>query len=366
MEKQLVNLIKELVAFESIDGRAEEKQAVVNFVDEWFKGAGIDTKIYDHEESPSLVVTLPGKLDGKFLMVAHLDVVPANKEMFKVVRDGDVLRGRGVIDNKGPAVALMLLLKRLKSQTREIPTIQLMFNTDEEIGGADGAGRLVNGGIFNDVDAVFIPDGGNKREIVCKSKGIIHLLLEVSGKAAHGSRPWKGENAIDKAWKIYEDIKGIFKDEDFGEKNNWHATVNLGLLQGGTIINQVPDKAQVGIDIRFTERFKLRELKERVGKTIDNRAKILKMTTGDLLDSNEDHSIIKSYCSIMGGELGCKIVAKPEHGASDARYFNSLNVPIWIHYPNGGEYHAEGEWVSISSIEKMIIGLEKFLKSFKK
>ncbi|MDQ7860470.1 peptidase dimerization domain-containing protein [Peribacillus frigoritolerans] len=41
-----------------------------------------------------------------------------------------------------------------------------------------------------------------------QAKGALRLDIEVSGKSAHGSRPWEGVNAIEKAYDLYQKNKG--------------------------------------------------------------------------------------------------------------------------------------------------------------
>lgn len=360
MRQELIDLVGDMVSFESTVDKIDQKKAVLKHAQEWLEDKGVVTEWFDHKESPSLVATVQGDLDKTVLLSGHLDVVPAEKKSFQMRVEGDKLLGRGVIDDKGSVAILMIFLSKIVG-SKGYPTFKLMLTTDEEVGGSEGAGRLAKKGLFDGVDAVYVIDGGNKNEIVTKEKGIIHVLFKVQGKACHGSRPWLGDNAIDKALVVYGEIKELFAGQRTDVDNNWYSTVNLGKIHGGEAINAVPDEAQMGLDIRFTENWSLETLKPKIEKIItQNDGEIIHMAEGDLLDSDANHPIIKKYIKVISKATDEKLSIVPEHGASDARFFNYLNVPIWIHYPDGGSHHSESEWVSISSMEKLMNGLVEF------
>jgi len=359
MEKELISLIKKLVAFKTVSENYAEKKAALEMVNAWFLKKGFKTRLFPHANNPSLLVKVPGDIKKKVLLVAHLDVVAAPDKSFCVKIKNRRLIGRGVLDNKGCLAMLMLFLEKIKNK-KNYPNFELMINTDEEIGGADGACRLTKSGLFNDVGAIFIPDGGSDKQVVVKEKGIIHLLLSVKGHSAHGAYPWLGSNAVINAYSLYKEIEKLFIFDRLKIKNHWHPTVNLGRLWGGQSINQVPAEAELGLDIRFTEQYEFTDLLKKIKKIISNKANILKIHHGELLNGDEKHQLIRQYVKIMSAETGKKIKLIPEHGASDARHFSLLKVPTWLQYPEGGNIHQDDEWLSIDSAIKMINGLENF------
>lgn len=360
MERELAMLLKKLVAFKSTEDNVRAKKDIVDFCAGWFKEQGIKVKKYPHKNSPALLATLPGKSRGKILMLAHLDVVPGGDRLFRLQEKSGLFYGRGVIDDKGPAAMLMLLAKSVKKHN--VPTVQILFTTDEEAGGTDGAERLSRLPEFKDIDAVFVPDGGDENAVVCKSKGLIHFEIEASGRSCHGSTPWEGENAIEKVWLAFESVKDLMKDEYTGHPDHWHGTVNIGKISGGRAINQVPDTARAGIDIRFTEKHRLERLLAKIKKALAGKARIIHLETAKLLSSDEKHPVVAKYIRLAEKTMGKPIVAKPEHGASDARHFSDYGVPVWLHYPRGGNYHGEDEWVDPASLVSMAMILEEFLK----
>jgi len=360
MEKELSQLTKRLVSFPSTVDKPEKKRAVLYFVEQWLKKNGIHTRLLNHPEVPSMLAHIKGNIKKNILILIHLDVVPAPEDMFTVKQNGNILKGRGVMDDKGPAAMIMLLLKQLKDEESN-PNVKVLFTTDEEIGGLNGSKRLAKKNVVGEVDALFVPDGGDENKVIYKEKGMLHLTLEATGKTAHGSRPWNGENAILKVWDAYRSICDIFKNDSKQTKNHWHPTVNPGTINGGDTINKVPDFATMGIDIRFTEKYDINELKQKIKQAIKGKAKIIDSKEGEILSSNPKDPIINRYKQVMEKTLGKKVELTGEHGASDARYFSKFNIPIWIHYPKGGGFHGDDEWVDVKSMADLTTGLKKFL-----
>ncbi len=75
-------------------------------------------------------------------VLCHLDVVPAGKgwtyEPFEVTEKDGILYGRGVTDDKGPAVSALYALYSIKELgTKLSKGVRLIFGTNEENGSAD-------------------------------------------------------------------------------------------------------------------------------------------------------------------------------------------------------------------------------------
>jgi acetylornithine deacetylase/succinyl-diaminopimelate desuccinylase-like protein len=120
----------------------------------------------------------------------------------------------------------------------------------------------------------------------------------------------------------------------------------------------------MGLDIRYTEKHNPEELLKKIKSIYNDSAEIKTVNVSKFLYSPSDHNHIKKYHRVMETELGEKITIEGEHSGSDAAHFMHLGVPIILHRANGGDVHSEKEWASISSFEKMMLGLERFLKDF--
>ena len=147
------------------------------------------------------------------LMYAHLDVVPieeVNRNQWVVepfggeVKDGFIW-GRGTLDDKGSALAILEAVERLlKNDFVPERDIYISFGHDEEIGGNEGAGKIAEYLAANKVMAEFHLDEGGLVShgmvpgvskdfalIGTAEKGFLTLELTVKMKGGHSSRPPK-------------------------------------------------------------------------------------------------------------------------------------------------------------------------------
>jgi succinyl-diaminopimelate desuccinylase len=361
MKDKIFALTSQLVQFKSYEGLREEKRAIFDFVSYWFQERAIALEKFDHEEHPSILVDIPGDANTTILFLAHLDVVSASDEMFIVKREADIMRGRGVLDNKGVVAMLMLLAERIK-KSKGFPNVKILFTTDEEIGGINGAGRVANLAHFKNIDFIIAPDGGLPNKIIYKEKGMLQLELEVQGKSGHGAKPWLANNPIEKAFSLYQKIDKLLAEEK--KEANWYSTVSLTRLVAGREINRIPDIAEMSLDIRYTEEHQAEELLEKIKLFFDDSIKIKKMHIHRVLHSDIENQHIQNYHKIMQEELREEVSIEGEHSGSDAAHFMPLGIPMILHRANGGDGHSEAEWACLASFEKMMIGLEKFLRSY--
>jgi succinyl-diaminopimelate desuccinylase len=123
----------------------------------------------------------------------HIEVVPADNQLFELRREMGYLYGQGVADMKTQCLMMMWVLRELIAEGAH-NDFWLLFSEDEEIGSPNGVKRVVD--YLDDrgrlPEVVFVPDGGHDFAYVEKEKGQITFTAIMKGKAAHGSRPFLG------------------------------------------------------------------------------------------------------------------------------------------------------------------------------
>ncbi len=142
--------IEKMVALPTVrdDGIPQhESPAIVAFgklVEGMARDFGLRYRNVDHRV---FEITLPGTGQDEFGILTHADVVPARAEEwvlddgtrldpFKVTRVGNLLYGRGTIDDKGSVAAALYAMKTVKDSGVPLArTIRLMIDTTEETGG---------------------------------------------------------------------------------------------------------------------------------------------------------------------------------------------------------------------------------------
>lgn len=174
-----------------------------------------------------------GQGDEMLGVLMHLDVVPEGNDWDFPPYGGEIhdgkLYGRGAIDDKGPAVAVIYALKELMDEGFKFKKrVRLIFGCDEEndwecmdyyavneecpdFGFTPDADFPMIYGEMGIMDAEFVMDlpesetlvisGGEASNVVpdyCKAVTGDEVVVECRGVAAHASTPWEGENAISK------------------------------------------------------------------------------------------------------------------------------------------------------------------------
>jgi succinyl-diaminopimelate desuccinylase len=285
--------------------------------------------------------------------MSHIDVVDASDELFEPVEKNGKLYGRGSLDDKYAAALSMILFREHLYEARkegrgqgDLP-LGILITGDEEAGGFKGAKEALK---RIRTDFCIALDGGNVRKIVTKEKGVLRLKLISRGKAAHGSRPWLGENAIEKLIEDYRSVKAFFRDED---PEHWHKTINFGIVHAGKSANQVPDLAEAVWDIRYTEKEDLDALLQEIRGRIKGELSV-EMKEPLFLGGQSPYLELLLDIS-KDTKLGF------EHGASDARFLQEHGMPGIVWGPDGDlSAHAYDEHVNLDSLYELYGILHKF------
>ena len=214
------------------------------------------------EQAPHLEVTraetptTPGPCCGpptdpdrpQLLLACHVDTVPVpdagewQRDPFGADLDGGRVWGRGGSDMKAGLVASVAALAAADPET----PVALLLTSDEEIG-SKGAAAAASAVAEQRIGAVVVPEAtGN--QVVLGHKGALWLAVRTAGRAAHGSTPERGHNAVLDLAALLTRAGGEIplRTDEFLGTETW----NPGVVTGGTVPNVVPDRAEAVIDMR--------------------------------------------------------------------------------------------------------------------
>jgi succinyl-diaminopimelate desuccinylase len=365
ISEKIAVLLERLIRRETVASRLDELKGIIDDVEALFQGKGLYLSRYEVNGKHSLVVTFKKTKTPEVMFAGHLDVVDAEPEQYVPRRDGDRLWGRGALDMKGPTATMIQMFLDLAEEGKR-PDIGLMLTTDEEVGSPDGVAHLILKEGWGAKFAV-IPDGGEDFSLVTGEKGALHFRVRATGKAAHGSRTWEGDNALDKLIRFYQMLRaaGGFPDEPCNDPEHWHPTLNLGMIHGGKKVNIVPDEATMELDMRFPEPWTSESALAMVNGTMAQFSGLsLEVTTrGEVVYTPPDNPYLQKFTRVVTEVLGRSPVTTREHGATDGRFFAEKGIPIIILYPQGGGIHSRDEWVAVSSLATLYRIFRDFLAS---
>ncbi len=345
-----LELLEKLVRCKAVSGNVNAVNGAVDCMHDFLRKHGLHCSVEELNGRKILYAsTMSGKVQD-VLLNAHLDVVPAPDSMFEPEMHDGKFFARGSCDCQGNAVVLAQVLCDLAGKA----SVSAVFSTDEEVGGETTAYMVERG--YGARSIILILDAA-PYAIAHAQKGIISMTLRAHGKGGHASEPWNLDNPIDRLFDGYLKLRSAWEPLP---DDKWGNTMTPCIISGGSAGNQVPDTAEMVLNIRF--------VREEDQETIIRRAKeltgldvIVNMTSAPAF-VDETHPLMQK----LKTEMQVKFPDHPisffrMHGATDARHFVKTGVPIAILGTEGGGMHSSGEWVSLKSLEDYLALLEDFV-----
>ncbi len=357
MEKYL----QQLVARRTITADQQANQDALDYLQDFFEKHGLFCVRRTFAGYGTLVATTKkNSKEPAVMLAAHVDVVPGPDEVFTLEEHDGKYLGRGVFDMKFAIACFMEVLDRLGDTVSQYD-LGIMITCDEEIGGTYGVGQLINLGYRPGV--FLLPDGSKDWRIETFAKGVIHGTFHVRGKAAHGSMPWEGDSATFKLLDLLHELKKHFDGQTLNTN-----TLNVGPLTGGKVINQVPDKASAGVDIRYmapSDRGVIMGVIDKLCDRFDGTFDEIDVS-GNPCINELTHPMIAPFVESVKKVTGVTPTELLSHGGSDARYLTPLKIPAIICRPAGGNQHANEEWIDKQGVHQYIDVIVDYLNKMAK
>ncbi len=325
----------------------------------------------------NLVLKIPGTGDGRSLIInAHMDVVPAGewKDAFNPRIDGDIVYGRGAVDDKGQIAVIYALLRFLKEtgyKNKGDIIIELVI--DEEVGG-NGTLALLREGIK--ADGAIVLECADM-EIHPANRGVLWFEADIKGKPVHMGKKHEGVSAVDKGIEfinlLYEYEKELRKNKHpLFKKHKYPAQVNIGKFNAGSFPSMVPDWCKIEGGIGFLPDKNLETIRSDIANILNNKAsdwlknniKIeYNALHNDAYEISVEHPLVKTLSEsfksakyntdINGWIVSC-----------DARLFKTVgDMPVVVTGAGKLELaHSDNEHVDVNEILKMAEILFEFIQ----
>ena len=234
---ELFRLTRELIDIPSVTGN---EAAVGNFLSEQLEGLGYRVERQELVQGRFNVIAKTEE-PPRVVFSTHMDTVPP---FITSSEDDEFIHGRGSCDAKGIMAAQIFAAQRLRAEG--VNDVGLLFTVDEELGSA-GA-QLANDHPLARECRYLINGEPTDSRLAIGTKGSVRVVITAEGRAAHSAYPEAGESAIEKLLDILQNIRAAEWPEDsfFGT-----TTCNIGVLNGGTRPNVIPDKARAELQFRL-------------------------------------------------------------------------------------------------------------------
>ncbi|MDE1825299.1 MAG: M20/M25/M40 family metallo-hydrolase [Candidatus Micrarchaeota archaeon] len=274
-EPTVVRLTKELININTENPPGREVEAA-RYMRSYLKGLGIRSEIIEFAPGRANIVAGIGKGEG-IMLNGHIDTVPFPSNRLgnlASVKAGRIY-GRGAADMKGAVASILASLEGIDTENFR-RRLLLVFVADEE-SKFKGSTYLLSKRkrLFKGVKYGIIAEPSGLK-IRLGQKGILGVKVGFTGKMAHGSSPWLGDNAIYKAASFVQEI-GKAREAVEVDKREEKDTIAVTRINGGVAGNVIPDYCEVHIDKRVAQGSKTAaafEQIKKIAKRHDNDARI--------------------------------------------------------------------------------------------
>lgn len=352
------------------------EQAKADFVAAWLHEAGIETELQEVLPGrPNVVAQVPGRVrHHRLLLECHLDTVQAtgmDSPFTPRILDGR-LYGRGAVDDGGCVAAMMLAVRALAADPPDCD-VTLLAAMDEEyqyrgVAAYLAAGNRADGGIAGE------PTG---LRVVTACKGCVRWRVEIIGRAAHSSEPWRGADAIAAGVDLHAYLRRTLGPALSARRNALVGSPTLlcSMIEGGQGPNTVAERCLLTFDRRTLPGERGRECWQEAKSATEAFAASLPegfaiTVHPPFIDSlsmeieNADHPIItasRAVCRAAGIDDTPIGVAY----GSDATKMTDQGIPSIVFGPGDiAQAHAVEEFVEIAQVAQAARMIEQIARHF--
>lgn len=275
---------------------------------------------------PSKSKREPEGLQRPILLIGHLDTVWPRGTLARMpfrIRGGRAY-GPGIFDMKSGIVVGLAAIRALQSLgIKPSSPVRFFLNPEEETGSQTFRNEIEREA--KRARAVLVLESAAAGGAVKTSrKGVGEFRISVHGRSAHaGINPEAGVNAIS------ELARQILRIEKLAEPRRG-LTVNVGLAEGGTRTNVVPELARATVDVRISKLADQTRIEEKIFalKPIHPNAR-LEIEGGINRPPMERTSAVDLYrqAKALAKQLGFELKETATGGGSDGNFSAALGVP---------------------------------------
>jgi tripeptide aminopeptidase len=332
-------LVKTFVDLVKIDSESGEEQKIIKYLQKIMIGFKFKAEI---DKTGNLICS--NSKTPKLMLAAHVDTVMPGRNINPIIK-GNIVKTDGTTilggDDKSNVAIILEILNVLKENNINVP-LNIVFTISEEVNLSGSKGLD-----YSKIKAkIGLNLDGSLGKIDIAEPSIMRFDIEVFGKAAHaGMCPEKGVNAI----KIAAEAIHLI---DLGRIDN-ETTTNVGTIQGGTVVNSVPDKVLIKAEVRSrnNKKFKhhvdimLNAFKQSA-KKYGGKVKIISKQTAFAYKLKENNKLIEILKNSFKRN-GIKTELVEINGATDNNNFSRNGITCVTTGGMGQNIHTTNEYLEI-------------------
>lgn len=344
-QTKAVRLLTNLLGIYSPSGKEED---IASFLAKEMRKLGFQVGV----DGIGNVIGVVGEGEPTIFLCGHMDTVAGYLPLR--VEEGKIF-ARGAVDAKGPLAAMVMAA----AQVAKGPTFKgkvLVASVVEEEATSRGVRHIITQGIKADYAIFGEPSG--VENITIGYKGQIQLKVVCKNQTGHSSTPWLYENALEKAYELWMQIKNSYPPLEKAESPFYAITACLTKLSGGNATSVIPFEGEMYIDIRVPPQFTTAQVFEQTRKVIaqyqEANPKIaVKATVEDTVEPfevNKSSPLVHALSSSVRKVLGKPATLLRKTGTGDMNILgHAMNMPIVTYGPGDSHLdHTVDEHIVIS------------------
>ncbi len=304
------------------------------------------------------------------LLNGHLDTVGVEGmtvDPFGARIEGGRLTGRGSCDMKGGVASLLAATARLARQGAR-PNLLVVLTADEEHASL-GMAAFVEAGPKADLAVVCEPTG---LSVMPAHKGFVWIRAVFEGRAAHGSRPDVGVDAIRHAALYLAALEGYARELRARPAHRLlqHGSFHAGTISGGTAESVYPDRCELVLERRTMPGEDAEEVHREFGRVLADLHAHEPSLTASLettlarpgTEVAEDSRLVRGLLE-AGAAHGVRPRVEGMTAWVDAAFLNEAGIPAVCYGPGGIEQaHTRDEWIEVEEIRTCADVIETFAR----
>ena len=363
MQEQAVRFLTNLLGIYSPSGQEED---IALFLAQEMRKLGFQVGV----DAVGNVIGVVGEGDPVIFLCGHMDTVAGHIPLR--VDEGKIY-ARGAVDAKGPLAAMVMAA----AQVGKDPNFKgkvLVASVVEEEATSRGVRHLITQGIQADYAVFGEPSG--VENLTIGYKGQIQLKVMCRTQRGHTSTPWLYDNALDKAYELWMQIKNSYPDlgkADSPDSPFNTVTACLTRMTGGRANSVIPFIAEMVIDIRVPPQFTTAQVFEETQNVIamfraENPKVSVKVSVTDTVEPfevNKASPLVHTFSSSIRQVLGKPATLLRKTGTGDMNILgHAMNLPIVTYGPGDSHLdHTIDEHIVISEyLDSIKVYKETLLK----
>lgn len=360
-------ILDRLISFPTVS--RDSNLALIEYVRDFLASRGVASRLYldSAGRKANLYASIGPTEQAGILLSGHTDVVPVDGQKwssapFRLQQRGELLYARGAADMKGFLACALRAADRAIGRPLRLP-LQLAFSYDEEVGCLGVRSLIEDMAVWSHRPKFCIVGEPTLLRPAVGHKGKTALKAICHGRAAHSACPDRGVNAIHMATDLIDKIR--LRQASIAQTGPRdcayevpYTTLHVGVIDGGTVLNIVPDRCEIEFEIRnlptddpavlvSAMRADAAAVTEAMSGDADTRIELELSNEYPALDTPPDSEVAELAAALTGNRERIKVGFGSEAGLFSGR----LGIPTVVCGPGSiDQAHRPDEFVAMDQL----------------